>query len=148
MSRLVQQHGPTRVIRLGARADMPAVYSALDILVSSSSTEAFSLTIAEAMSCGLPCVVTNVGDSAAIVGATGRVVPANAPAALAGAIRRVADLSGDARAEIGAQARQRIVENFAIAGVARRYADILRRASAARARGHSVAADAARTEAR
>ena len=100
------------------------------------------------MACGLPCVVTNVGDSASIVGATGRVVPANSPAALAEAMRSVADLSGDARAALGAQARQRIVENFAIAGVARRYADILRRASAAQVQGHSVAADAARTEAR
>jgi glycosyltransferase involved in cell wall biosynthesis len=148
MSRLVQQHGATRVIRLGARADMPAVYSALDILVSSSSTEAFSLTIAEGMSCGLPCVVTAVGDSASIVGGTGRVVPPNSPAALADAIQSVAGLSSDARAAMGAQARQRIVENFAIAGVARRYADILRRASATRRRSHPVAADAARTEAR
>ena len=58
---------------LGPRNDMPRVYSALDMLVSSSRSEAFPLTIAEAMACGLPCVVTDVGDSAQIVGETGRV---------------------------------------------------------------------------
>ena len=53
-----------RLIWAGARPDMPAVYNALDILCSSSDSEGFGLTVAEAMACGVPCVATDVGDSA------------------------------------------------------------------------------------
>ena len=60
------------LIWAGSRLDMPAVYNALDILVSSSSYgEGHSNVIVEAMACGVPCVVTNVGDSARIIGEAG-----------------------------------------------------------------------------
>jgi len=65
-----------RVIWAGTREDMPAVYNALDIACSSSSYgEGFPNTIGEAMACGVPCVVTDVGDSAKIVGGEGTIVP-------------------------------------------------------------------------
>jgi len=63
------------LIWAGARQDMPAVYNALDILCSSSNSEGFSNVIGEAMACGVPCVVTDVGNSAQIVGDEGIVVP-------------------------------------------------------------------------
>ena len=73
-----------RLIWAGARPDMPAVYNALDILCSSSSHgEGFPNTIGEAMVCGVPCVATDVGDSAKIVGDKGIVVPSGNPQMLA-----------------------------------------------------------------
>jgi len=71
-----------RLIWAGARHDMSAVYNALDITASSSYTEGFPNTIAEAMACGVPCVVTDVGDSAIIVGGSGGVVSPASPEAL------------------------------------------------------------------
>jgi glycosyltransferase involved in cell wall biosynthesis len=73
-----------KVIWTGTRTDIPAVYNALDIVSSSSSYgEGFANVIGEAMACGIPCVVTDVGDSAWIVGDVGIVVPPQNPQAMA-----------------------------------------------------------------
>jgi glycosyltransferase involved in cell wall biosynthesis len=71
---------------IGGQADMVPVYSALDCLVSASSSEGFPNVIAEAMACGLRPVVTDVGDSRDIVGSCGWVVPPGNAARMAGAI--------------------------------------------------------------
>lgn len=104
-----------RIIWAGARDDMSAVYSALDIASSSSFFgEGFSNTIAEAMACGVPCVVTDVGDSAPIVGDTGSVIPPGDHSALAAAIRRLINLSAEERKARGEACRTRIVSEFGI----------------------------------
>jgi glycosyltransferase involved in cell wall biosynthesis len=95
-----------RLLWVGAREDMPAVYNALDIVVSSSYGEGLSNVIGEAMACGVPCVVTNVGDSAWVVGDTGEVVPPKDPVALKNAIERLLDR----KPQTPAQIRLRIVE--------------------------------------
>jgi glycosyltransferase involved in cell wall biosynthesis len=98
-----------RVIWTGAQYDMLGVYNALDILTNASSSEGFSNVIGEAMSCGTPCVVTDVGDSALIVGATGVVVPANDATALREGWVKCLRQYGQ---EVVPLARQRIRENF------------------------------------
>jgi glycosyltransferase involved in cell wall biosynthesis len=98
-----------------AQDNMSAVYSALDIASSSSSYgEGFSNTIAEAMACGVPCVVTDVGDSALIVGNTGSIVAPRDHSALAAAIGRLIDLPPEERRELGEACRTRIVSEFGI----------------------------------
>jgi glycosyltransferase involved in cell wall biosynthesis len=92
--------------------NLTAVYNALDVLCSSSSYgEGFPNVVGEAMACGVPCVVTDVGDSANIVGDGGFVVPPNQPPALAEALRRLL-LSGRAHARDAA--RQRIEKEFSV----------------------------------
>lgn len=111
----------TRVTWAGPRDDMAAVYSALDIAVSCSSGEGFANVIAEAMACGRPCVVTDVGDSARIVGPCGGVVAAADPTALAAAVERVGTVMADPgkAAELGAMARARIVETYSLEALLR-----------------------------
>ena len=102
-----------RVIWSRARMDMPAVFSALDVVCSSSFGEGFSNVIAEAMSCERPCVVTKVGDSARIVGGVGEVVPPRDADALAEALIRILDqIKKDDN--IGRRAREHILYEFSI----------------------------------
>lgn len=66
--------------------DMAAAYSALDLVTLTSLAEGFPNVLAEAMSCGLPAVSTDVGDARVILGPLGRVVPVGDAAAVAEAI--------------------------------------------------------------
>lgn len=109
---------------LGRRSDVPRILAALDVSGTSSLGEAFPLVVGEAMACGVPCVVTDVGDSAAIVGPTGRVVAPRDPAALAAAWGDLLTMDPARRRELGAAARRRILDNYEISSVARRYEQV------------------------
>jgi glycosyltransferase involved in cell wall biosynthesis len=110
-----------RIHLLGERQDIPRLTAALDIASCSSYTEAFPNVIGEAMSCGVPCVVTDVGDSAWIVGNTGRVVPPRNPEALANAWKELIALGAEGREVLGKAARSRIIEYFSIDSVVAQY---------------------------
>lgn len=106
---------------LGRRADVAGVINALDVVASSSNGEGFSNAIGEAMACAVPAVVTDVGDSAAVVGDAGTVVPARDPEALGRAIADMISLPPNARAEIGQRGRARVAQEFALPLVVARY---------------------------
>ncbi|MCL1467425.1 glycosyltransferase [Argonema galeatum] len=110
---------------LGERTDIPRITAALDILtVASAYGEAFPLVVGEAMSCGVPCVVTDVGDSAWIVSNTGRVVPPQNSEALANAWQELIELGSEARENLGQAARNRIIESFSLESVVKKYENI------------------------
>ncbi|MGH7860054.1 MAG: glycosyltransferase, partial [Candidatus Binatia bacterium] len=115
-----------RCILLGRRDDMARINAALDVACSSSATEGFPNVIGEAMACGVPCVATDVGDSARIVGDTGRIVPRRDPEALAAALREVLDLDPARRRQLGLAARRRVEERFSLSSVVARYEDLYR----------------------
>jgi glycosyltransferase involved in cell wall biosynthesis len=104
-----------QVIWAGGRSDMPAVFNALNITCSSSSYgEGFSNAIGEAMACGILCVVTDVGDSAWIVGDAGIVVPPKNPEALSAGWNSLLNLALTDRLALGEKARKTIVEKFSV----------------------------------
>jgi glycosyltransferase involved in cell wall biosynthesis len=114
-----------RVLLLGEREDVPKITAALDIATSSSAWgEGFANSVGEAMSCGVPCVVTDVGDSAWIVGETGRVVPPSDPNALAAAWKSLIILGPQGRSALGALARERVRNNFSLDSVAVQYENL------------------------
>ena len=106
---------------LGERSDVEKITAGSDIACCVSSGEGFSNVIGEAMACGVPCVVTDVGDSAFIVGETGIVVKPRHPEGLAGAWRKLLDLGGDGRSELGRGARKRIQDHFDISKIVEQY---------------------------
>lgn len=110
---------------LGRRADVPRITAALDVAsLSSSYGEAFPLVLGEAMACGVPCVTTDVGDSAVIVGDTGCVAPPRDPVALAESWMEILEMSPEGRAALGRSARRRIKENFDLSDTVLRYEEL------------------------
>ena len=114
-----------RIIWAGARPDMPEVYSALDVACSASAFgEGFSNVMGEAMSCGVPCVVTDVGDSARIVGELGEVAPPRDAGALAKAMSRML-VRIEQEPDIGRRTRERIEAEFSLDSMVVRTEQIL-----------------------
>jgi glycosyltransferase involved in cell wall biosynthesis len=105
------------------RADPWRLYPALNVFSLSSRTEACPMTVIEAMSCGVPCVTTDVGDCSRLLEGVGQVVPLRDAAALAHAWEETLRLGPSARADIAQHSRQRVLERFTIAQAARQYAE-------------------------
>jgi glycosyltransferase involved in cell wall biosynthesis len=104
-----------RMIWAGPRGDLPAIYNALDLLVSSSAFgEGFSNVLGEAMACGVPCVATDVGDARKILGDSDTVVPARNPEALVAAVVALLERLHVEGARLGARVRQHIAQNFSV----------------------------------
>ncbi len=122
IEQIVADHGLTSVTHLlGLRDDIPRLMAALDVLASSSCGEAFPNVLGEAMACGVPCAVTDVGDSAYIVGETGRVVCSGDMEGLAYAIVSLLEMPVDAWRIVQERARARVVEHFEIGKIVRQY---------------------------
>ncbi len=113
-----------RLHLLGEHSEMHKLLTALDVYCSSSLAEAFPNSVGEAMACGTPCIVTDVGDSAYLVGDSGWIVPANDVNQLAAALASAIARPRCELVQLGEHARVRIQENFQIAQNAVRYADL------------------------
>jgi glycosyltransferase involved in cell wall biosynthesis len=121
---------------LGVRHDMARLFAGMDIATTASlSGEAFPIVIGEAMACETPCVVTDVGDSALIVGDTGKVVAPDNPQALAQAWRELIEAGVDERRRLGIAARRRVEQNFALPAIVKRYQAVYERLAAPSLRG-------------
>jgi len=124
LSRLIPASLKTRLKLIGTRADIPRIMNALDVFTLSSASEAFPLTIGEAMACRIPCVATNVGDTGKIIGETGLVVPREDSSALVEAWDRIMSLTVQERSHLGDLARERIVANYSIEATVQKYYEL------------------------
>lgn len=120
-----------RVMALGPRDDIPEVMNAIDVFIlSSSSGEAFPMVLIEAMASGTPCVATDVGDSAEIIGDTGWLLQPKDPRGLAQAISNALTEDAAAQASRRERARSSIVARYSIQRMVQRYHDVWSRACA------------------
>ena len=114
--------GLQRSIRLlGCRTDVSRLQSAFDIACLSSRAESFPNAIGEAMSAGVPCVSTAVGDVADLIADTGRIVPVGNADALGAALLELIGFGPAKLRELGNRARQRVVDHYSINRVAEQY---------------------------
>lgn len=113
-----------RLHLLGIRRDMPAIMASLDLCTLSSFHEGFPNVLGEAMSCKVPCVATDVGDSAYLIGDTGLIVPPRNPAALASAWSKMSQLTKEKRNIMEKAARKRIQSRFGLQQVINRYQEL------------------------
>ena len=102
-----------RVQLVGQWDDMPALYRELDLLVSSSHSEAMPLAVMEAMASGLPVVATRVGGVPEIVqhGASGWLVAARDIEDIAARVRQLLGQPAQ-RQRMGLAARQDMVQRL------------------------------------
>lgn len=125
LRRLGEQLGlGARLLLLGHRNDVPTVMASLDAFVLASLSEGMSNTLLEAMATGLAVVATKVGGNAEILRdeVDGRLVPSDDAAALASALRALAEFPG-MRLEMGRNGRARVAEEFSVEAMVRRYSD-------------------------
>ena len=121
-----------RVHLLGMRGDVPRIMNGLDCVVSTSTSEGFPNVLGEAMAAGVPCVATDAGDSAVIIGETGTVVPVGDAAGIAAGVARIIGMTPQERAALSERCRRRIAEHFELHAVAARYASLYEELAGAR----------------
>ena len=76
------------------------------------------------MACSVPCVVTDTGDTKAMLGSAGVVVPTSNPSALAAAWRRLLALTDKERDAVGARGREIVAERFSMQAVSAQYLSV------------------------
>ena len=108
---------------LGQNNNILQVMNGLDLYIQSSSYgEGFPNVVAEAMACGTPCVVTDVGDASFIVGKTGWIVPPNNSNKLAKALEKaINEVITKKINQRQGKARLRIRKNFDLSKMLKSY---------------------------
>jgi glycosyltransferase involved in cell wall biosynthesis len=113
-----------RVFLLGHRNDVNRLMASIDVLLLPSIGEAFPNVVGEAMASGVPCVATDVGDAAVLIGDTGFVSPPQDAACLSDRIASLLKLPRAEREALGVRARQRIEQDFQLRAAVRKYGEL------------------------
>lgn len=99
---------------MGIRRDVQQLLSAADIYVMSSAWEGLPMVILESAASERVVVATDCGGVSEVVASNGFLVEPKNSTLLAKALNNALSMSMDERAEMGALARQRIVDRFSL----------------------------------
>lgn len=124
MNKIIENNLESCVLLLGYRTDMENFYNGIDVGTLTSFSEAFPNVVGEMMACGLPVVVTDVGDVSDIVGDCGIVVPVKNPQALTDAWVQTLMMTNNERIELGHRAADRMDHKFSIDIVVKYYKNL------------------------
>lgn len=125
----ISRHGLNDAVRLlGNIEKMEGFYPAMDLIaLTSAFGEGAPNVLGEAMLCGIPCVATDIGDSAYILGNSNYITSPQNPEQLAATIEGLLSLDKDERTQVGLKGRQRIMDEFPHDMMLRRYEALYRR---------------------
>jgi len=115
-----------QVEHVGMRDDLEKILPTADLFLSASETESFGLSMLEAMSCGVPCVSTDVGGVAEVIGSTGDLVELAQPEQMAKAAIAILT-NADRHARLAEAARQRAIDCFSTDRIVAQYEAIYER---------------------
>jgi glycosyltransferase involved in cell wall biosynthesis len=123
IQRLLATHNLQKIVLpLGEQSDIHRILPAFDIVtLSSAFGEGFPNVLGEAMACGVPCVATDVGDSAILIKDNGRIVNPEDASALVNAWLEILHMRVEERRILSSNARERIVKHFSIEKAADQY---------------------------
>ncbi len=111
---------------LGRRDDVNVLMSIADLFLLTSDQEGMPNVVLEAQLMGVPVVATDAGGTqdAMLPGVTGELCPVGDADAVVAACAKLLD-DGDLANTVGAAGARHVQEGFSIAGMARRYAEVV-----------------------
>jgi len=112
------------ILLLGQRRDIPSIMTSFDLLICSSISEGFPSVVGEAMSCGVPCVVTDSGDCREIIGDDNYICNIGDYRSLVKICNKILKLSLSEKQEMNFKVRKRIIELYDISIIAKQFKKI------------------------
>ena len=124
-------HVEKRILFLGRKSNIPNILRSADCFVMTSHSEGLSMSIIEAMSCGLPIIATDVGGNHELVtdGVNG-YLPSNLDFhGKVNALKKFMELSIDKKQDMGHNSRRLAVSRFSLLEMSTQYERLYRRVS-------------------
>jgi len=113
-----------KVVFWGIQGNVADWMNAADVFILSSAWEGLPLVIGEAMACEKVVVATDAGGVKEVLGSCGYLVPTRNSDALSAALKEALQLPPEAVKSLGLRARERVVSQYSLENIAKRWCAI------------------------